>query len=119
MLFSIMFTHIDSIKCRKLMPVLQLIYFFYLGEFGVVYKANFIGYNDGLGSMSVAVKTIMQGILAIDPNWCEDTVSQFRPRPQPDRPHCRHFIRQKQCIGGHCVAPNLGGHCVVPNLGDT
>ena len=73
-----------------------------------MYKANFIGYNDGLGSMSVAVKTIMQGILAIDPNWCEDTVSQFRPRPQPDRPHCRHFMRQKQCIGGHCVAPNLG-----------
>ena len=35
-----------------------------LGEFGVVYKANFIGYNNGRGSMSVAVKT-MQGILAM------------------------------------------------------
>ena len=30
--------------------------------FGVVYKANFIGYNNRCGSMSVAVKT-MQGIL--------------------------------------------------------
>ena len=38
--------------------------FFNLGEFGVVYKANFIGYNNGHGSMSVAVKT-MQGILAM------------------------------------------------------
>ena len=29
-----------------------------------MYKANFIGYNNGRGSMSVAVKT-MQGILAM------------------------------------------------------
>ena len=38
--------------------------FFNLGEFGVVYKANCIGYNNGHGSVSVAVKT-MQGISAI------------------------------------------------------
>ena len=49
-------------------PYTQYVYiinFFFLliGEFGVVYKANFIGYNNGHGSMSVAVKTI-QGILA-------------------------------------------------------
>ena len=41
-----------------------LLFFFNLGEFGFVYKANFIGYNDGRGSMIVAVKT-MQGIFAM------------------------------------------------------
>ena len=35
-----------------------------LGEFGIVYKANFFGYNNGRGSMNVAVKTI-QGISAM------------------------------------------------------
>ena len=43
---------------------IHMLLVFYLGEFGVVYKANFIVYNNGRGSMSVAVKT-MQGILAM------------------------------------------------------
>ena len=70
-----MFTHIlyDSLerqKKKKTMPIRKLWYpystqytfitLFNLGEFGVVYKANFIGYNNGCGSVSVAVKT-MQG----------------------------------------------------------
>ena len=42
---------------------------------------------------------------------CTYSAIQFRLRPQPDRPHCRHFIYARTvlwCIGGHCLAPNLG-----------
>ena len=61
----------DSIDCQKFLTCdvytlhnTYIALFFNLGEFGVVYKANFIGYNNGCGSMSVAVKT-MRGILAM------------------------------------------------------